>query len=181
MFSMTIETMETLKSPNPRNRNSISLIKSKFLSVSSMTTLLAILKVTNARRDVILAGGLYHRFPWRHLPPPSPRWNPYTPHLLTPWHLTFSHKKRFFRKWADWSIWKDAHRLFRRFSLVRYFAARSLFFVRRNWPRAWQLTVLSHYTMYVDNQPNVHHGSAFQNSEFFDWNRLEKKDESDLP
>ena len=45
------------------------MIKSKFLSVSSMNTLLAILKVTDARRDVILAGGLYHRFPWRHLPP----------------------------------------------------------------------------------------------------------------
>ena len=29
----------------------------------------AILKVTDARRDVILAGGLCHRFPWRHLPP----------------------------------------------------------------------------------------------------------------
>ena len=29
--------------------------------------LLAILKVTGARRDVILAGGLTHRFPWRHL------------------------------------------------------------------------------------------------------------------
>ena len=57
-------TIETLKSPNPRNRNSISVIKSKFLSVSSMNTLLAILKVTDARRDVILAGGLYHRFPW---------------------------------------------------------------------------------------------------------------------
>ena len=52
-------TIETLKSPNPRNRK----------SVSSMNTLLAILKVTDARRDVILAGGLYHRFPWRHLPP----------------------------------------------------------------------------------------------------------------
>ena len=64
-------TIETLKSPNPRNRNSISVIKSKFLSVSSMNTLLAILKVTDARRDVILAGGLYHRFPWRHLPPPG--------------------------------------------------------------------------------------------------------------
>ena len=37
-----------------------------------MNTLLAILKVTDARRDVILAGGLYHRFPWRHLPPPHP-------------------------------------------------------------------------------------------------------------
>ena len=34
-----------------------------------MNTLLAILKVTDARRDVILAGGLYHRFRWRHLPP----------------------------------------------------------------------------------------------------------------
>ena len=63
-------TIETLKSPNPRNRNGISVIKSKFLSVSSMNTLLAILKVTDARRDVILACGLYHRFPWRHLPPP---------------------------------------------------------------------------------------------------------------
>ena len=63
-------TIETLKSPNPRDRKGISLIKSKFLSVSSMNTLLAILKVTDARRDVILAGGLYHRFPWRHLPPP---------------------------------------------------------------------------------------------------------------
>ena len=62
-------TIETLKSPNPRNRNSISVIKSKFLSVSSMNTLLTILKVTDARRDVILACGLYHRFPWRHLPP----------------------------------------------------------------------------------------------------------------
>ena len=35
-----------------------------------MNTLLVILKVTDARRDVILEGGLYHRFPWRHLPPP---------------------------------------------------------------------------------------------------------------
>ena len=52
-------TLETLKSPNPRNRNSISVIKSKFLSVSSMNTCLAILKVTDARRDDILAGGLY--------------------------------------------------------------------------------------------------------------------------
>ena len=35
-----------------------------------MNTLLAILKVTDARRDVILAGGLNHRFPWpwRYLP-----------------------------------------------------------------------------------------------------------------
>ena len=67
-------TIETLKSLNPRNRNSISVIKSKFLSVSSMNTLLAILKVTDARRDVILAGGLYHRFPWRHLPPLKNHW-----------------------------------------------------------------------------------------------------------
>ena len=37
-----------------------------------MNTLLAILTVTDAGRDVILAGGLYHRFPWRHLPPPPP-------------------------------------------------------------------------------------------------------------
>ena len=32
-------------------------------------TLLAVLKVTDARRDVILTGGLNHRFPWRHLSP----------------------------------------------------------------------------------------------------------------
>ena len=62
-------TIETLKSPNPRNRNSISVIKSKILSVSSMNTLLAILKVTDARREVILAGGPYHKNP----PPPPTR------------------------------------------------------------------------------------------------------------
>ena len=37
-----------------------------------MNTLLAILKVIDARRDVILAGGLNHLFAWRHLPPPPP-------------------------------------------------------------------------------------------------------------
>ena len=37
-----------------------------------MNTLLAILKVTDARRDVILEDGLNHRFPWRHLTPPPP-------------------------------------------------------------------------------------------------------------
>ena len=47
-------TIATLKSPNPKYRNSISVIKSKFLSVSSMNTLLAILKVIDARRDVVL-------------------------------------------------------------------------------------------------------------------------------
>ena len=50
-FSMTIGI---LKFPDPRNRDSISVINSK-------DTLLAILKVTDARRDVILAGGLNHR------------------------------------------------------------------------------------------------------------------------
>ena len=59
-------TIATLKSPNPKYRNSISMIKWKFLSVSSMNTLLAILKVTDARRDVILAGGLGDTSP----PPP---------------------------------------------------------------------------------------------------------------
>ena len=43
-------TRGTLKSPNPRNRNSISVINSKFLSASSMNTLLAIFKFTDARR-----------------------------------------------------------------------------------------------------------------------------------
>ena len=61
-------TIETLKSPNPRNRNSISVIKSKILSFYSMNTLLAILKVTDARREVILAGGPYNKNP----PPPPP-------------------------------------------------------------------------------------------------------------
>ena len=42
-------TIETLKCPNTRNRNGISVMKSKFLSVSSMNTLLALLKVTDAR------------------------------------------------------------------------------------------------------------------------------------
>ena len=64
------ETIATLKSPNPRNRNSLSVIKWKFLSVSSMNTLLTILKVSDARRDVILAGGLY-TFP--SAPPPPTR------------------------------------------------------------------------------------------------------------
>ena len=34
-----------------------------------MNTLLAILKVIDARRDVTLAGGLSHLFACRHLPP----------------------------------------------------------------------------------------------------------------
>ena len=37
-----------------------------------VNTLFTILKVTNARRDVILVGGLNHRFPWRHHPPYPP-------------------------------------------------------------------------------------------------------------
>ena len=38
-----------------------------------MNTLFAILKVIDARRDVILAGGLSHLFAWRYLPPPPAR------------------------------------------------------------------------------------------------------------
>ena len=57
-LSLVFYDNRNLKIPNPRNRISISVIKSKFLSVSSMNTLLAILKVTDARRDVVLAGGL---------------------------------------------------------------------------------------------------------------------------
>ena len=67
-FSMTTGI---LKSLNPRNRNSISVISTKFLFVSSMNTLLATLKVTDARRNVILTGGLNHRFPWRPSPTPG--------------------------------------------------------------------------------------------------------------
>ena len=40
-----------------------------------MNTLLAILKVADARRDLILAGRLCHRSPWRHLPLPPPASN----------------------------------------------------------------------------------------------------------
>ena len=67
-------TIEILKSPHPRNRNSIVMINSRFffVSVTSMNTLFAILKVTDARHDVILAGGLNHWFSWRHHPPPPP-------------------------------------------------------------------------------------------------------------
>ena len=58
-----------------KSKTSEQYFRDKFviLSVSSMNTLLAILEVTDARRDVILAGGLNHRFPWRHLPPNHPR------------------------------------------------------------------------------------------------------------
>ena len=37
-----------------------------------MNTLPAIFKVADATRDVMPAGGLSHRFPWRQLPPPPP-------------------------------------------------------------------------------------------------------------
>ena len=63
-------TRGNLKSPNPRNQSGISLVNSKFLSVSSVNTLLAILNVTDARRDVILAGGVNNQFPWNFPPPP---------------------------------------------------------------------------------------------------------------
>ena len=83
-------TIETLKSPNLRNRNSISVMKSKFLSVSSMTsmnTLLAILKVTDTRRDVILAGGPQISL---ETPPPLP---PLT-HTHTPWQAHILYHSR---------------------------------------------------------------------------------------
>ena len=47
-----------------------------FIRLFLMNAFLAIFKVTDAKRDVILAGGLYHRFP---LPPPPP--TPLTPGL----------------------------------------------------------------------------------------------------
>ena len=52
------------------NRNSISVIKSKFLSFSSMNTLLAVLKVTEARRDVILEADCTTDFLGDTFPPP---------------------------------------------------------------------------------------------------------------
>ena len=45
-----------------------------------MNTLLAILKVTHSRRDVILARGLNHRLPWGHLLLPA------SPYLLSRLH-----------------------------------------------------------------------------------------------
>ena len=49
-----------------------------FIRLFLMNALLAIWKVTDAKRDVILAGGLYHRFP---LFPPPPTPTPLTPGL----------------------------------------------------------------------------------------------------
>ena len=129
MFSMTIETMETLKSPNPRNRTSISLMKSKFLSVSSMTTLLTILKVTDARRDIILAGGLYHRFPWRHLPPPV------KPLFTAPFDaLTFDilTQETVFQEMGGLRHLKRCSQALPPFLSSSLFRCCSLFFVRRN-------------------------------------------------
>ena len=61
----------------------------------------AIFKVTDARRDVILAGGLYHRFPWRHL---SPLYG--TKMRL---HSAFEQQKGsglvFFRFWSHSRLW----------------------------------------------------------------------------
>ena len=84
-------TRGNLKSPNPRNQSGISLVNSKFLSVSSMNTLLAILKVTDERRDVILAGGLNDRFLWN---PPA-----HAPQLLNMllWNCT--------EQFGEWHIW----------------------------------------------------------------------------
>ena len=53
-------------------------------------------------------------------------WNPSTLHLSTFWHLKFSHEKRFFKKWAYLSIWKDGYRLPPSFFLP--FLAHSLFY-----------------------------------------------------
>ena len=66
-------TIGILKSPSPRNRNTISVMNSKFLSVSSMNTLFAFLKVNDSRRYLILTGGLNHRFPWPFPTPPPPQ------------------------------------------------------------------------------------------------------------
>ena len=56
---------------NGKSKKSEQYFRDKFdiFSVSSMNTLLSILKVTDAKRDFALAVGLNHRFPWRHLPP----------------------------------------------------------------------------------------------------------------
>ena len=80
----------------------------------------------------------------------SSMWNLPTPYLLKFRELTFWHEKRFFRKWADWGIWKNVPRLTpslfpRVFFVVAvvvvvfFFTHCSLVFSarRHQWPRAW--------------------------------------------
>ena len=107
----------------------------------------------------------------------SSRWNPQTPHLLTPWHLTFWHKKRFFQEMGGLRYLKTE--MFtgspllssRRFSLVRYFAARSRcsFVGTDREPGSWLfcLTIQCTWTIY---QMYIT-GLRFQNSEFFNWKK----------
>ena len=66
-------------------KKSEQYFRDKFeIFVSSMKILLAIVKVTDARRDIILAGGLNHRRSRRPLPPPPP---PPPPLLDTYMHI----------------------------------------------------------------------------------------------
>ena len=64
-----------------------------------MNTLLAISKVTDARRDVILAGGLNHRLTWTPPPPPLP-----APQLLNIlfWNCT--------EQFGEWHIWSALYK-----------------------------------------------------------------------
>ena len=67
-FSMTTGI---LASPNLWNWNSICVRSLNFYPSLRQTLLLAmILKVSDAKRDVILARGVYQSFPWRRLPHP---------------------------------------------------------------------------------------------------------------
>ena len=77
---MTIETLNL----QIQEIGTVFRDKIEVLSVSSINTLLAILKVTDAGSDVILAGGFYHRFPWRHLLP-----RPWAPGIIVNKTLTF--------------------------------------------------------------------------------------------
>ena len=63
-------TMGTLKSPKSKKLEQYFCDKFEFFIRLFDEHFARLLKVIYARRDVILAGGLSHRFPWRHLPPP---------------------------------------------------------------------------------------------------------------
>ena len=63
-------TKEILTSSNLRTGAVYAWEIPNFYPPLRRTLLLTIFKVTDARHDVILTGGLHHRFPWRHLPHP---------------------------------------------------------------------------------------------------------------
>ena len=107
-------TTGILTSSNLRNWNSICVRNLQFYLSLRRTLLLAILKVTDARHDVILAGGLHHRFPWRHLPHPvsfllhpKSRVRPSRPSPCAfPVGVWYSHVLFYAKKRSDPYVWR---------------------------------------------------------------------------